>query len=348
MKEVKLPPPDALQLLEARRYDPNKELQPEQILFKIDGQNIGSVQNIVTISGNPKQGKSRYTGAMVAAALSNQNIFSMTVKTAEGRNRVALFDTEQGDHDFYRQMDFIKGLCNVTNLPGNFDAFNTREDYPTEQILMIDKYLELNRDCSILFLDGILDLLLSFNDEKESKQVMQLLKKWTKIYNTLIVTVLHRRKDGAATLGHIGSAADRVSQSVLTVEKNKERKTFIMKPEFLRSSDEFTPIEIMYNRSLHEWQQTWYTPDEDQKVVRIKKAKPAEFDNSHHSLMLGRIFISDAVQSYKEIIQNICEIYASGVSWAKDCLPYLLSQGLLYKVTGGYTNSRSMKLFIEK
>lgn len=346
MKEVKNKiSPD--QLLDARRYDPNRILESEQILFKIDGQNIGSKQNIVTITGLPKQGKSRYAGGMIASALSNQDIFSMTVKTAEGRNRVALFDTEQGDHDFYKQMDFIKQLCGTTNLPSNFDAFNTREDYPQEQIQMIDRYLELTPDCSILYLDGILDLLLSFNDEKESKLLMQLLKKWTKVRDLLIITVLHRRKDGTATLGHIGSAADRVSQSVLTVEKHQERKTFILKPEFLRSADEFTPVEILYNKSIREWQQTWYTPDE-KNVVRMKKAKPAEFDTDHHRLCLGRIFNTELIQNYKTLTQNICEIYAAGMNWAKECVPYLLSEGILFKVEGGYTHRNTVKLFIEK
>lgn len=347
MKEVKQKI-DADQLLKARRYDPNKELQPEQILFRIEGHNIGSIQNIITFTGLPKQGKSRYAGGFVAAALSGKDIFSMSVRMPAGKNKIAMFDTEQGDHDFYRQMEFIKSLCGTSQLPAWFDAFNTREDYPEEQILMIDRYLQLNKDCGILILDGILDLLLSFNDEKESKLLMQLLKKWTKQHNILLAGILHRRKDGTTTLGHIGSAADRVSQSVLTIEKNKERKTYILKPEFLRSADEFTPIEIMYNRQLQEWQQTFYTPDEEEKVVRMKKAKPEEFDNSHHMLCLGRIFNSTRVQPYKILVQNICEIYAAGTNWAKTCVPYLMSQGLLFKTEAGYTNSREAKLFVEK
>lgn len=348
MKEVK-PKITPDQLLQSRRYDPNRELQPEQILFRIDNENIGSIQNIVTITGLPKQGKSRYMGALLGSALTNETIFSMQLKTAPGRNRIAFFDTEQGDYDFYRQMDFVKHICKTTTLPGNLDAFNTREDYPQEQLLMIDRYLELNPDCSILFLDGILDLLLSFNDEKESKMLMQLLKKWTKVNNLLLINVLHRRKDGTATLGHIGSAADRVSQSVLVVEKNKERKTFILKPEYLRSADEFNPLEIMYNRHLGEWQQTWYVPDEeDKKLIRLKKPKPQELDIHDHTINVGRIFQAHGSQTYKDLVQNISEIYAAGTNWAKECIPFLLQSGLIFKTATGYTRERQAKLYIQE
>ena len=342
MKEVLNPE----QLLASRRYDPNREMQPEQILLRIDNQNIGSIQNVVTISGLPKQGKSRYIGAMVASALTRQEIFNIRVKTPEGRNEVALFDTEQGEYDFYKQMDHIKTLAGG-NLPTSFFAYNTREDFPRQQLLLIDKFLELHPACSIVFLDGILDLLDSFNDERESMRLMRLIKKWTKEKNVLIVTVLHRRKDGTATLGHIGSAVDRVSQSVLTVEKNKERNTYILKPEYLRSAEDFTPIEIYYNRQETIWQQTFYVPDEEDKVVRMKKAKPEELPIEEHKMNVLRIFNVQPLQKYSELKQNICEMYAAGMNWAQQCIPYLISQGLIFKTIDGYTNQRQAKLYIQ-
>jgi hypothetical protein len=335
----------AEQLLHNRRYDPAKKLEPEQILLRIDNQNIGSIQNVVTISGLPKQGKSRYIGAMVASALTRQEIFNMRIKTPEGRNEVALFDTEQGEYDFYKQIDFIKQLSGGS-LPDNFFAYNTREDFPRQQLLIIDKFLELHPACSVIFLDGILDLLDSFNDEKESMRLTRLIKKWTKEKNVLIITVLHRRKDGTATLGHIGSAVDRVSQSVLTVEKHKERKTYILRPEYLRSAEDFTPIEIYYNRQAAEWQQTFFTPDEEEKVVRLKRPKPRELDIQEHKMNVMRIFNSQIIQKYSELRQNICEIYAVGTNWAQECVPYLLSQNLIYKTMDGYTNVSQAKLYI--
>jgi hypothetical protein len=333
-------------LLQSRRYDPARKMQPEQILLRIDNQNIGSIQNVVTISGLPKQGKSRYIGAMVASALTREEIFNIRVKTPEGRNEVALFDTEQGEYDFYKQMDHIKALAGG-NLPDYFFAYNTREDFPKQQLMLIDKFLELHPKCSIVFLDGILDLLDSFNDERESMRLMRLIKKWTKEKNVLIVTVLHRRKDGTATLGHIGSAVDRVSQSVLTVEKSKERNTYILKPEYLRSAEDFTPIEIYYNRQETAWQQTFYTPDEPDKVVRMKKPKPGELSIEDHRTAVMRIFNVQPYQKYSELKQNICEMYASTINWAQDCIPYLISQGLIYKTVDGYTNVKQAKLYIK-
>lgn len=335
-------------LLSQRRFDPTREMQPEQVLLSIDRQNIGSIQNVITISGLPKQGKSRFVGAMIASAITRNEIFNIRLRTPEGRNKIALFDTEQGEYDFYKQIDFIKKLSGTTEMPENFFAYNTREDFPRTQIQLVNKFLELNKDCSVIFLDGILDLLDSFNDEKESMRLMRLIKKWTKEKNILLIQVLHRRKDGTATLGHIGSAADRVSQSILTVEKNKERNTYILKPEYLRSAEDFTPIEIYYNRQDGGWQQTWFTPDEPEKIVRLKKPKPSELNIDDHRMNVLRIFNSQSLQNYKELRQNICEIYATGSNWAQECVPYLISQNLIYKVEGGYTNQRQGKLYAEK
>lgn len=336
------------EILHSRRYDPNKELEPEQILLRIDSHNIGSIQNIVTISGLPKQGKSRFIGAMIASALTRSTIFDIQMKLPPGRREVALFDTEQGEYDFTKQIQFINKLSGSEFSTDHFFAYNTREDFPKRQLELINTFLTMRPGCSVLFLDGILDLLDSFNDERASMQLMRLLKKWTKERNILIVNVLHRRKDGSATLGHIGSAVDRVSQSVLTVEKNKERNTYILRPEYLRSAEDFTPIEIYYNRPAGEWQQTFHTPDEDEKVIRFKKPKPQELDISEHRTNVLRIFNSQSLQRYSELTQNIIEMYACGMNWAKECVPYLISQGLIFKTENGYTNINQARLYIQK
>jgi len=334
------------QLLQLRRYDPSRELQPEQILLRIQNQNVGTIQNIVTISGLPKQGKSRYIGAMVASALSRKEIFDIRLKTSEGRNEVALFDTEQGEYDFAKQIGFIQQLHGEALPFDRFFAYNTREDYPKQQLTIIDKFLNLHPLCSVVFIDGILDLLDSFNDEREGIRLSRLLKKWTKEKNIMIVIVLHRRKDGMSTLGHIGSTIDRASQSVLTVEKNKERNTYILKDEYMRSAEGFTPIEIYYNRQAGEWQQTFFTPDEAEKVVRIKKAKPRELDIQEHKTNVMRIFNVQPFQKYSDLRQNICEMYAAGKNWAEECIPFLISESLIFKTIDGYTNIRQGKLYI--
>jgi len=114
---------------------------------------------------------------------------------------------------------------------------------------MIEIYLQENPDCSILVLDGILDLISDFNSVEQSFFLIQWLKKITKVQNLLILCVLHLGKKDQNSIGHIGSYLDRKAQSVLKTEKNKENKTIDLSATFLRSSDEFNPISIAYTGS---------------------------------------------------------------------------------------------------
>lgn len=284
---------------------------------------------------------------MAASAITTNEIFNIKVRLPEGRQVVGYFDTEQGDFDFHKSMKYIKSFTDG-RLPDNFHAYNTREDFPKVQLNLIKTFLDEQPDCSLLFLDGVLDLLDSFNDERESMRLMRILKQWTKQRNLLIILVLHRKKDGSSTLGHIGSAIDRVSQSVLTVEKSKERGTFILKPEFLRSAEDFTPVEIWYNKAAGEWQQTFIVPGEEvDKVVRLKKLQPAEILMETHRDNVRRIFAVDNPISYANLLTYIREFYQAGKTWAEHCVKYLYEQQLIFRTKDGYTNNRKQALFKE-
>lgn len=334
-------------LLLNRAYDPDKEPPPNQIVLRIEQKNIGSLQNLVTITGLPKNGKGKYIAAIAAAAISRREIFGISARLPEGKEGVAIWDTEQSDFDFYKSMETIKNLAGIDTFPAHFNAFNVREDDPTEILKMIDRYLQLSPNCGMLIIDGMLDLLHSYNDEGESKKLINIIKKWTKIYNLLIPAVLHRGKSSLSTVGHLGAMADRASQSILIVEKIKERNTFQLRPDFLRSAEDFTPIEIFYNNTAHEWQQCDYIPEADEKVRRLNP-QPGELDRQLHSTNVVRIFSSDQMQSYDMLVQNIREIYAQGREWARKCVPVLMKEGLVFKQENYYTNNNKARLFIQK
>lgn len=333
-----------LTLLESRKYDPTRDPGPEQILFRIDGKNIGTIQNIVTISGLPKAGKSRFLGAIAASGISSSEIFNMSLRVPEDRPGIGYFDTEQGDYDFIKTVKYISKLSG--GITDNFHAYSTREDFPGVQLKLIRTFLHTHPDCSVLILDGILDLLDSFNDERESVRLMRLLKKWSKELNLLIILVLHRKKDGTSTLGHIGSAIDRASQSILTVEKNKERGTYMLKPEYLRSTDDFTPIEIFYNKGSDSWERTFSDQGDSDKVKKMRKLTPQELLIEDHQLNVRRIFNVERPQTYESLRKNISEFYIMGKNWSESCIKYLLDQNLIFKTVAGYTNVKEQKMFV--
>lgn len=341
MPDAKIP---ISELLAARKYNPNSEPQPEQILLKIGGKRVGSIQNLVTFTGKQKNGKSRFIGATIASAISGQEIFQIRLRTPQHRPRIALFDTEQSDYDFFKQMEQIKKFAGMNNLPPVFDAFNTREDEPQATLQMVDHYLANNPDCSILFLDGILDLLMDFNNVVESKMLTNFFKKITKERNCLLIGVMHRGKGNDMTVGNIGSMADRLAQSVIKVEKNKERGTYCMSSDFMRSDEDFTPVEIFYNNGT--WEETFHIPENDNKVKPLK-LRPQEWDISEHINLMPQIFNRTGQIPYKDLIENIKQVYATGRNWAVDCIKHLVEEGIIYRHPDGYSTDNQVKLYIQ-
>jgi archaellum biogenesis ATPase FlaH len=112
---------------------------------------------------------------------------------------------------------------------------------------MIDVYLENNKFTSVIIVDGLLDLLLNFNDEKESRLLIDYLKQITNKYNVLLIGVVHTGKKDNNTIGHFGSMIDRYAQSVIEIVKDKENNLFLMKSRLLRSSADFNDVAVMWN-----------------------------------------------------------------------------------------------------
>lgn len=260
------------ELLNTRKYDPGKAIPPEQVIFTIQDKVIGTIENYCVLSGSPKTGKSTFTTGLIASAFvpTFSDVFGMKLKPPADRQRVAFFDTESSTYDFYRVIDRIKKFAYKENIPENLDAFNTREDSPGAIRKMIIAYLEANKDCSILIVDGFLDLCMNYNDEVETRLLTNWFKQITKKYQVLLIGVLHLSKGAGQTIGHLGSNTDRWAQSTLLIEKDEQTRQLIMKPKFLRSADNFDPIAL---QSINgNFTQVHYQHDAPAPPMKNKKA----------------------------------------------------------------------------
>ena len=248
-------------ILNIRKYVEGETLPVQQILLRIDNKIIGTLQNFVIISGAPKTGKSTYTAALIASALNkgSHDVFNIKLQPIRERNNIAYFDTESSQYDFYKQVERIKNFANIKTLPKTFTAYNFRQDNPTQILALIENYLQNNLNCSVIIIDGILDLLYNYNDETESRNLIIWLKKITKIYNILVIAILHTGKNSNETLGHLGSNTDRWAQSTLLVQRNKDANELVLTSKFLRSDADFNPIAITFLGN--KYVQTEYTQE---------------------------------------------------------------------------------------
>jgi hypothetical protein len=275
----------------------------------------------VCILGYPKAGKSTYIAALIASAFVPYDVFSMKLHLPTDRRKLCYFDTESSDYDFFRQINKIKGFCEMSILPDWFNAYQVREDGSGLIRRMIETYLDANPDCAVIIIDGLLDLLVNYNDEKESSLLTKWLKKITKIYNVLLVTVLHQSKSNLSTTGHIGSASDRFAQSTLDIIKEKEKNSYVLTSRFMRSDSDFEPITLINFNGIFQQVET------EHKNSTGKKANDLP-DTESRSLCYQIISIPS---NYNDISDEIIERTATSKGYAKNLIKIWISKGWILK-----------------
>ena len=311
------------ELLAKRQYNPDYIPNKEDIIFTIGtpARNTGSLSNFLTLSGLPKAGKSTFVAAIVASSFVPYDIFTMKIHLPKDRKKICYFDTESSDYDFYRQINKIKGFAEIAALPDYFNAYQVREDGSGIIRKMIEEYLSKNEDCSVIIIDGLLDLLVNYNDERESSLLTKWLKKITKVYNVLLITVLHQSKSNLSTTGHIGSASDRFAQSTLDIVKDKERNCYVLTSRFMRSDMDFDPITLMNFNGVFQQVETEIKKDSTKKASDLNEMESKALCNT----------IVVIPTNYNDIISEIIERTATSKAYAKNLIKIWISKNWILK-----------------
>jgi hypothetical protein len=261
---------DYFNLFQQRLY--KKTDLPQNIAFTIRGKIIGTLGNFCIFSGLPKASKSTFLAGAIASAFLPGPVYGMKISTPEKRANILYVDTESAAWDYQAQMQKIARHVGGAGISKDLISISVREDDPATITGLVDWYLGNFPDCSVLVLDGLLDLIWDYNSEVESRKVINWLKKITKVHNILVIGVLHLSKGTGQTLGHFGSLADRYAQSVLEIVKNHDARQFHIKPKFLRSSDDFEPVAIAWDDFLQKMVETSYVEiiDNNKKIKNGK------------------------------------------------------------------------------
>jgi hypothetical protein len=242
------------EILAARAYRNGYQPPPAQKIMTIDGRTVGTKSNFIAFTGLPKAGKSVFLSGAISSAFVPYSVYSIATFLEKGRNHLLLMDTESSEDDFYKQMDRIKRNIGRPDLPREFHGFMLRDRVANEIKEYIEYYLSIHPEIGIVYVDGMLDLISNYNDEREAKTMTDWLKRITKQYDILLVGVVHTGKKDNNTLGHFGSAVDRYCQSVLIIEKDdkKQPNEHSLKPKLMRADGHFVGVVLQNNNGIFE------------------------------------------------------------------------------------------------
>lgn len=259
-----------LESLDLRRFNFTIKPPEEVKVMTINDNLILSRSNFALITGAPKVGKSTFTTIMIASFISNKKIFDIHLMPNKEKPKIALFDTEQATYDLYKSINRMIVLAQ-NYQPKNLDVFTLRKDDATTITKLLELYITTNLETGLIIIDGLLDLVYNFNDEKECKILIDFLKRVTAEYQIAIIGILHTGKTTGSTVGHIGSFADRYCQSNLEVFK--EQNTINLKGKLLRSCGDFMPISVMRDEFGNLFQ-IGYEEPEINTVTKVVKKRP--------------------------------------------------------------------------
>ena len=216
-----------------RSYKPNYSPKEATPILTVQNTLVGRLGSFVAYTGLPSAGKSTYINAIIAAGLTNESRFEHSVNRL-GR-KIAYFDTESSEHDFYNNISRINKISGTGIDENRLFACWLRG----KEIKVIQYYIELyciRENPSIVIIDGLLDLINDFNNIGESAALVRWLKVITTMYNILIITVIHEGKKDFNTLGHLGSMVDRYAESVISIERDTALNLYIARPKKQRNA----------------------------------------------------------------------------------------------------------------
>lgn len=208
---------NGLRLLAGDHYD-----RPEFTLEQ-NGVGFAPLGNIMAICAEMKNGKTWLMLSLAAALL--KGAWGQIKATCESP-RVLWFDTEQDKYDTMLILRRIHQMCgwNYNIDKPQFQIFNLRDikfDKRREAIMTAIKWLRP----TIVFVDGIRDLVQSVNEEQECYELINDFMAVTAKYHCSIWSVLHVNPNSDKMRGHLGTELGNKTTDVFNVKKEKDRNT---------------------------------------------------------------------------------------------------------------------------
>ena len=214
--------------------DFDKPYRPPRYTMERDGVPFADVGEIHIISGKPGNGKTGLMAQLIAATLGGQ--FGNTVARRVGHKvngsddfhelptRILYVDTEQGEDDTIGFKNRVISMSGVSKEDAK-DHLKILRLRDTE--LAKDRWRKILKAIwqmqpTDIFLDGMLDIVEDYNDQKECQPIIRKCMMMATHYDTSLWAVLHENPMVDKLVGTLGSITQRKVSEIFTVIKVKQ------------------------------------------------------------------------------------------------------------------------------
>ena len=184
----------------------------------------------------------------------------------------------------------------------------------------------------MVVIDGIADLIDGVNDEEKSVQLVEELFRLAGIYKTLIVVVLHLAPSGLKLRGHLGSEIQRKAAGILSVEKDDDNNTSVIKALKVRDG---SPLDVPLV-------QFGWDKEKNHHVYWGEKSKDFQEQRKVDDLtdVAREIFGQRAFLTYQELVSALMDALTVRDRQAKNYVKYMKDNKIIEK--GGANGNELM------
>lgn len=210
--------------------DFTKPYSPPRYTLERNGIPFANIGELHVVSGKPGNGKTGLMSQFMATILSGKQ---GNTKYREGiKESVILYvDTEQGEDD---TIAIKNRVCSMAGIPYDkpMQRFRILRLRDTEEaverwrkilkaVWLVTKEMT-EEQCLHIFLDGLLDIVEDYNDQKECQPVIRKCMMLATHYDTSMWLVLHENPLVDKLVGTLGSITQRKVSEIFTVRKHKQ------------------------------------------------------------------------------------------------------------------------------
>ena len=213
---------ELLSLLDKALILPSEQLEQPDYTLSQDGIGFAPRGNIMALTAEMKHGKT-FVFTILTAALLRGEYCGLNGMIESPR--ILFFDTEQDRNDGQRIQRRIQTIMNWDYTDDSshmeqFRIYHLREYAFDKRRAMIGAAIRKYQP-DVVFIDGLRDLLVDFNDLKESSELIQWMMEQSSVNHCAIWTVLHSNPGSEKMRGHSGTELGNKASDVFRVHKNK-------------------------------------------------------------------------------------------------------------------------------
>ena len=214
--------------------DFDKPYRPPRYTLERNDVAFADVGEIHIVSGKPGNGKTGLMAQLIAATLGGQFGKTIARKVGHKVNGVEGFqevptcilyvDTEQGEDD---TIGFKNRILSMSGVPKVIAKQHLKILRRRETELALDRWKKILKAIwqvqpTDIFLDGMLDIVEDYNDQKECQPIIRKCMMLATHYDTSLWAVLHENPMVDKLVGTLGSITQRKVSEIFTVIKVKQ------------------------------------------------------------------------------------------------------------------------------